>query len=172
MRCLAQDLIHCLHLINCSSRWMREKSRGQAPGFWSGPLTENFCYCSVAKLCLTLVQPLGWQHARPPCPSPSPGVCPSPCPLNRWCHPTISSSVALFSFCLQFFPASGSFPMSHTFASEDQNTGASAQHQSLQWVFRVDLPWLVWSPCCPRDFQEPSPAPRFEGIDSLVLCLL
>ena len=129
------------------------------------------CCCSIIQSCLTLSDPLDC-NARPPCPSPSPEVCPSSCPLHRWCHPAISSSVALFSFCLQFFPASGSFPMSHTFASEDQNTGASAQHQSLQWVFRVDLPWLVWSPCCPRDFQESSPAPRFEGIDSLVLCLL
>ena len=57
----------------------------------------------------------GLQHARPPCPSPSPGVCPSSCPLNQWCHPTISSSVTFFSFCLQSFPASGSFPKSHSF---------------------------------------------------------
>ena len=58
------------------------------------------------------LRPHGLQHARPPSPSSSPGVCPSSCPLNRWCHPTILSSVALFSFCLQSFPASGSFPMS------------------------------------------------------------
>ena len=48
------------------------------------------------------------------------------------------------------------------------------QHQSFQWIFRVNLPedWLVWSPCCPRDFQESSPAPQFEGINSLAFCLL
>ena len=48
------------------------------------------------------------------------------------------------------------------------------QHQSFQWVFRVDFPqdWLVWSPCCPRDSQESSPAPHFKGINSLALCLL
>ena len=50
------------------------------------------------------------QHARPPCPSPTPEVHPNPCPLSRWCHPTISSSVVLFSSCLQSFPESGSFP--------------------------------------------------------------
>ena len=55
-------------------------------------------------------QPHGLQHARPPCPSPSPGVCPSSCPLLRWCHPAISSSVTLFSFCLQSFSATGYFP--------------------------------------------------------------
>ena len=56
-------------------------------------------------------RPYGLRHTRLPCLSPSPGVCPSSCPLNRWCHPTISSSVALF-FYLQFFQASGPFPMS------------------------------------------------------------
>ena len=70
--------------------------------------------------------PHGLQHARPPCPSPSPRVCPSSCPLNWWYHPTISSSAALFSFCLQSFPASGSFPMSWLFTSGGQSIGASA----------------------------------------------
>ena len=54
------------------------------------------------------LRPHEWQHTRPPCPSPFPSVRPSSCPLNQWCHPTISSSVALFSFCLQSFPASRS----------------------------------------------------------------
>ena len=66
----------------------------------------------------------GLQHARPPCPSPSPGVCPSSCLLNRWCHSTISSSVPL-SYCLQSFPASGSFPVSQFFASGGQSIGVS-----------------------------------------------
>ena len=60
------------------------------------------------------------------CPSSSPRICPSSCPLNQWCHPTISSSIALFSFCLQSFPTSGSFPMSWLFASSSQSIGASA----------------------------------------------
>ena len=61
---------------------------------------------SVVSDCL---RPHGLQHARPPCPSPTPGVYPNPCPLSQWCHPTISSSVVPFS-CPQFSPASGSFP--------------------------------------------------------------
>ena len=69
--------------------------------------------------------PHGLQQARPPCPSPSPEICPSSCPLHQWCHPSISSSDALFSFCPQSFPASGTFPMSWLL-SDDQNTGASA----------------------------------------------
>ena len=59
------------------------------------------------------LRPHGRQQARPPCPSPTPGTYLNSCPWSRWCHPTISSSVIPFSFCLQSFPASGSFPMSH-----------------------------------------------------------
>ena len=67
----------------------------------------------------------------PPCSSPSPGVCPSSCPLHQWCHPTISSSVALSSFCLQSCPASGSFPMSWLFTSGGQSSRASASVSDL-----------------------------------------
>ena len=66
------------------------------------------------------------QHVRPPCPSPTPGVYSNPCPLNWWCHPTISSSAVPFSSCPQSFPASGSFPMSQFFASGGQSIGVSA----------------------------------------------
>ena len=66
------------------------------------------------------------QHARPPCPSPTPGVHSNSCPSSRWCHPAISSSVVPFSSCPQSFPASGSFPMSQLFTSGGQSTGVSA----------------------------------------------
>ena len=71
------------------------------------------------------------QHARPSCSSPSPQICPSSCPLHRWCHPAISSSDALFSFYFQFFPAWGTFPMIQLFASGDQNTGVSVSASVL-----------------------------------------
>ena len=71
------------------------------------------------------------QHTRPPCPSPTPRVHPNPCPLSRWCHPTISSSVVPFSSCPQSFPASGSFPMSKIFASGGQSIGVSASTSVL-----------------------------------------
>ena len=67
------------------------------------------------------------QHARPPCPSPTPGVYSNSCPLSQWCHPTISSSVALFSSCLQSFPASGSFPVSQFFTSGGRSVEGSKQ---------------------------------------------
>ena len=63
------------------------------------------------------LQPHELQHARPPCPSPSPGVHSDSCPLSRWCHPAISSSVVPFSSCPQSFPVSGSFQISQLFAS-------------------------------------------------------
>ena len=65
------------------------------------------------------------QQARLPCPSPSHRTCSNSCPLSRWCHPTISSSVVPFSSCLQSCPASGSFPMSQFFTSGAQSIGAS-----------------------------------------------
>ena len=71
------------------------------------------------------------QHARPPCPSPTPGVPPNPYPLSRWCHPTVSSSVVPFSSCPQSFPASGSFQMSQLFASGGQSIGVSASTSVL-----------------------------------------
>ena len=83
------------------------------------------------------LRPHELQHARPPCPSPTPGVHPNPCPLFHWCHPMISSSVIPFSSCPQSFPASGSFPMSQLFASGSQSTGVSAS--VLLWIFRTDF---------------------------------
>ena len=71
------------------------------------------------------LRPHGLQHARPPCSSPTPRVYSNSCPLSRWCHPAISSSVIPFFSCPQSLPASGSFPMSQLFASGSQNIGVS-----------------------------------------------
>ena len=93
------------------------------------------------------LEPHGLQHARLPCPSPSPGVCSRSCPLNWCCHPTISSSVTLFSFCLQSFLASGSFPVSWLFASAQQSIGASASTSvlpvNIQGWFPLGLTGLI-----------------------------
>ena len=85
-----------------------------------------------------ILQPHGLQHARPSCSSPSPEVCPSSYPLHQWCYPAISSSDALFS-CPESFPASGTFPMSQLFTSDNQNTRVSA----LASVFPMTIQgWL------------------------------
>ena len=84
------------------------------------------------------------QHARLPCPSPTPGACSNSCPSSWWCHPTNSSSVIPFSSCLQPFPASGSFPMSQFFASGGESIGTSASISVLSmniqdwFLFRID----------------------------------
>ena len=87
-------------------------------------------FSSVTQSCLTLRSHES-QHTRPPCPSPTPRVYPNPCPLIRWCHPPISSSVIPFSSCLQSFPASGSFLMSQLFASGGQSIAVSASTSVL-----------------------------------------
>ena len=92
------------------------------------------------------LRPHGLQHTRPPCPSPTPRVYPNSCPLSRWCHPTISSSVVPFSSCLQSFPALGSFPMSQLFASGGQNIGVSSSASVLPKNIQdwSPLGWTGW----------------------------
>ena len=115
------------------------------------------------------------QHARPPCPSPTPRVYSNSCPLSRWCHPAISFSVVHFSSCPQSLPASGSFPVSQLFTWGGQCTGVSALSSILP-VNTQDWSPLEWtgvgSPCSPRDSQESSPTPQFKSINSLALSLL
>ena len=98
---------------------------------------------SVVSDCL---QPHEPQHARPPCPSPAPGVYPNSCPLSQWCHPTISSSVIPFSSCPQSFPASGSFQMSQLFASGAQSIRVSASTSVLPMNTQdwSPLGWTGW----------------------------
>ena len=88
--------------------------------------------------------PHGLQHSRIPCPSPTPRVYPNSCPSSQWCHPTISSSVGPFSFCLQSFPASGSFLISWLFTSGGQRIGASASTSVLPMNIQ-DLFPLRWT---------------------------
>ena len=86
----------------------------------------------------------GLQNARLPCPSPIPKTCSNWCPLNRWCHPTISSSVIPFSFCFQSFLALGSFPMNHFFTSGGQSIGASiSASMTIQDWFPSGLTGLI-----------------------------
>ena len=96
------------------------------------PSTEKWTRKSVTFSSVQSLSPAQFlvphvlQHVRPSCPSPTPRAHPNSCPLSRWCHPTISSSVDPFSSCPQFFAASGSFQLSQLFASGGQNTGVSA----------------------------------------------
>ena len=99
------------------------------------------------------------QHARPPCPSPTPGVHSDSCPSSHWCHPAISSSVIPFSSCLQSLPASESFPVSQLFAWGGQSTGVSALTSFLPKKSQTDSKWedLSWK-LNVFSFQQVNPA--------------
>ena len=92
------------------------------------------------------LRPHELQHARPPCPSPTPGIYPNSCPSSRWCHPAISSSVVPFSSCSQTLPASGSFPMSQLIASVGQSIVVSASASVLPMNTQdwSPLGWIGW----------------------------
>ena len=92
------------------------------------------------------LQPNESQHARPPCPSPTPRVHPNSCALSRWCHPAISPSVIPFSSCPQSLPASESFPMSQLFAWSGQSIGVSALSSFLpkNTQYWSPLEWTSW----------------------------
>ena len=128
--------------------------------------------CSVVSNSL---QPHESQYARPPCPSPTPGVYPNSCPLSRWCHPTISFSVIPFSSCLQSFPSSRSFLMNQFFASGGQSIGVSASTSVLP-VNTQDwspLGWTGWISLQSQGIsQESYPTPQFKSINSSVLSFL
>ena len=106
--------------------------------FSSGQFSHSFVSDSL--------QPHELQHARPPCPSPTPGIYPNSCPLSQRCHPTISSSAVLFSSCPQSFPASGSFQMSQLFASGGQSIGVWASTSVLPMNTQDPSPlgWTGW----------------------------
>ena len=128
--------------------WARSWRRGMRE------LSEDKIFCivtfSLVQFSCSVVSnslwPHGLQHARPPCPSPTPGACLHSCPSSWWCHPTISSSVVPFSSCLQSFPAPGSFPMHQFFASGGQSIGASASASVLPINIQDWFPlgWNGW----------------------------
>ena len=132
----------------------------------------NIQFSSVAQSCPTL-RPHELQHARPPCPSPTPGVYPNSCPLSGWCHPTISSSVIPFS-CLQSFPESGSFPMSQLFEWGGQSIGVSALASVLPMNTQdwSHLGWTGWISLQSKGLSRVFPIPQFKSINSSVLSFL
>ena len=116
---------------------------------WEAPRMQHSKLFSVKfgrSVMSDSLQPHGLQHARLPCPSPTPEACTDSCPSSQWCYPTISSSVVPFSSCLQSFPASGSFPMSWFwfFPSGGQSIGVSASASVLPMNIQ-DLSPLGWT---------------------------
>ena len=140
---------HCRWIITCLTiSSSKESSANTWPSQWIVTViltfsTEGYPFAQISQISRSVVSDSLWphesQHARVPCPSPFTGACSTSCPLNRWCHPTITSSVIPFSSCLQSFPASGSFLMSQLFPSGCQVLELQLQHQSFQWIFGVDF---------------------------------
>ena len=121
-----------------SQRWF--------PIQYSKPMIDflfmRLCFSHFSSVVSDTLRPHRLQHARLPCPSPTPRAYSNTCPLSWWCYPTISSSVVPFSSCLQSFPASGSFPMSQFFASGSQSIATSASVLPNEYSglisFRID----------------------------------
>ena len=120
------------------------------------------------------LQPHESQHARPPCPSPTPRVHSDSRPSSRWCHPAISSSVVPFSSWPQSLPALEFFTMSQLFAWGGQSIGVSVLASVLPMNTQdwSPLDGLGGSPCSPRNSQESSPTPQFKSINSSALSFL
>ena len=144
--------IHELWIANIATYILLAKTLSRIFSYWltyqqvhilhaqpNGCLQVICCCCSVTRLCLTL-RSHELQHARPSWPSPSPGLCPSSCSLHQWCSPATSSSDTLFSFCPQSFPASGTFPMSRLFASDDQNLNDN----NCYWNINISYYLIIW----------------------------
>ena len=134
---------HCDQICGCCKNkelWHQDIYNNQLPSL---PLAFSQFSCSIMSDSL---RPRELQHARPPCPSLTHRVHPNSCPLSRWCHPAISSSVIPFSSCPQSLPASGSFPTSQFFTSCGQSIGVSASASVLSrntedWS---PLGWTGW----------------------------
>ena len=126
------------------------------------PHKESRYQFSSVQFSLSVVsvslQPHGLQHARLPCPSPTPGAYLNSCPSSQWCHTTISSSVVPFSSHLQSFPASGSFQMSQFFASGGQSIGVSASVSVLPMNIQDWFPlgWTGWISLSSQDLLDSS----------------
>ena len=104
-----------------------------SPPTWS---TQRICFCSVTKSFPTLCNPMKLQHSKLPCPLLSPGVCSDSCPLSQWCYLAISSSATPFSFVFSLSQHQGLFQ--RVGSSHHMATVLKLQHQSFQWIFRVD----------------------------------
>ena len=135
-------------------------------------LEKELLLLSICSIVFGYLWPQGLQHAKLPCPSPTPRACSNSCPSRQWRHPTISSSVVPFSSCLQSFTASGSFPMSQFFITGAQSIGASASvlPMSILYCFPLRLTGLIALQS--RECQESSPTLQLKSINFLVLKFL
>jgi len=142
--CVMTKFVQVFSLIELS--WKLEESVKQSRFFRTRVLKQLSSVQFSRSVVSDPLRPHESQHARPPCPSPTPGVHPDSRPSSQWCHPAISSSVIPFSSCLQSFPASESFPMSQLFTWGGQSIGVSASASVLPKKSQSWSPseWTGW----------------------------
>ena len=135
------------HTVTFTHNWLAQAEHMAEPDTGEEIYLPSFSSVQFSRSVMSdTLRPHESQHARPPCPSPTPGVYSNLCPSSQWCHPAISSSVVPFSSCPQSLPESGSFPMSQLFAWGGQSTGVSASASVLpvntqDWF---PLGWTGW----------------------------
>ena len=146
--CLKKD-VHTFIQKSCAAETWKPSSvlsvshSSSSKEHWS-QITISSVQFSLSVVSNSL-QPHEPQHARPLCPSPTPGAYSNSCPSSRWCHPTISSSVVPFFSCPQSFPTSGFFQMSQLFTSRGQNIGVSASVLIMNTQFWFPSGWTGWN---------------------------
>ena len=145
-----------------------------APWYEKGSMKGGISFSSVTQLCPTLCDHMDCSMPGLPVRHQLLGVYPDSCPLSRWCHPTISSSVIPFSACPQSFPASGSFPVSQLFTSGGQSIGVSASTSVLPMKTQnwSALGWTVWISLQSKGFSSIFSTPQFKNVNSLALSFL
>ena len=131
----------CLPRLPCSPP-SNQKGKEHEKVLWTSP--GGISSVQLSSVVSDSLWPHESQHARPPCPSSTPGVYWNSCPSSRWCHPAISSSVVPLSSCPQSLPASGCFPMSQLFTWGGQSIGVSAS-ASVLTMNTQDLSPLGWT---------------------------
>ena len=156
----SKHIMLCLHLNERNLVWW----------WWKWFNSVQFSHLVMSNS----LRPRKSQHARPPCPSPTPGVCSNSCPSRRWCHPAISSSVVPFSSCPQSLQASGSFPMNQLFTSGGQSIGVSASASVLPMNTQAWFPlgWTGWISLQSKGLSRVFSNTTFKSINFSVLSLL
>ena len=158
--------------IGCSKRGKLQQYRSNSGNKKKLKQYNSFHFShSVVSDCL---KPHELQYTRPPCPAPTPRVYSNSCPLSRWCHPTISSSVIPFSSHLHLPQHQGLFKWVSSTHQVAKLLEFQLQHQSFQWIFRTDFleDGVLGTPCSLRDFQESSPTLQMKSINSSALSFL
>ena len=169
--CYGLSVLEIVHLSAKSPEAVKENTKEETQKSWA--VMSSVQFSSVAQSCPTPCNPM--DCSTPGLPSiTNSGVYSNPCPLSRWCHPTISSSVIPFSSCPQSFPTWGSSQISQLFASGGQSIGVSASTSVLPMNTQdwSPLGWTGWISLLSKGSQESSPTPQFKSINSSALSFL